>query len=154
DLRVAAFALVVTLVSTLSFALAPALQFFAPELLAGKGIHTTPRNSLRQMFVSTQIALSLILLAGATLLFLSLWNLESVHLGMQTESVLVEDVSLAQYRYPTIEKQLAFFSELEARMKHLPGATEVALSDSLPPFGRMRSTIFAGIEVAGRPLFN
>jgi MacB-like periplasmic core domain len=87
-------------------------------------------------------------------LALGIGGLENVHLGMQTESILLEDVSLAQYRYPTLEKQLAFFAELEPRMHSLPGIKEVALSESLPPFGRMRSTIFAGIEVAGRPLFN
>lgn len=154
DIRVAAFAFGVTLISTLFFGLAPALQFSASEMLVGKDIHATPRNLLRQALVSAQIAISLILLAGASLLLRSLWNLENVHLGMQTESVLVENISLAQYRYPTPEKQLAFFAELHTRMNRLPGAMEVALSDSLPPFGRMRSTIFAGIEVAGRPLFN
>ena len=154
DLRVLIFALGVTSISALFFGLTPALQFPAPDVLAGKDIHATPRNFLRQTFMSAQIAISLILLAGASLLLRSLWNLENVHLGMQTQSVLVEDVSLAQYRYPTLEKQLAFFAELETRVNRLPGAAEVALTDSLPPFGRMRSTIFAGIEVEGRPLFN
>jgi len=49
---------------------------------------------------------------------------------------------------------VAFFAELESRINRLPGMMAVAMSDSLPPFGRMRSTIFAAIEVAGRPLFN
>jgi putative ABC transport system permease protein len=73
---------------------------------------------------------------------------------MQTENVLTESISLAPHRYPSPEKQLAFFAELEERTKHLPGVTSFALSDSLPPYGHMRSTIFAAIEVAGRPLFN
>src|SRR5439155_8486953 len=93
-------------------------------------------------------------LAGASLLLRSLWNLENVHLGMQTENILVENVPLVQYRYATPEKKVAFFAELESRINRLPGMMAVALSDSLPPFGRMRSTIFAAIEVAGRPLFN
>jgi putative ABC transport system permease protein len=154
DLRVVAFALGISLISTLFFGLAPALQSSASEMMLGKGIHTTPRHLLRQTFIAAQIAISLMLLAGASLLLRSLWNLENVRLGMQTQSVLIEHVPLAQYRYPTLEKQLAFFGELETRINRLPDAKGVALSDSLPPFGRMRSTILAGIEVAGRPLFN
>jgi len=154
DVRVLIFTLGITSISALLFGLAPALQIPAPDVLVGKDIRATPRNFLRQTFVSAQIAISLILLACASLMLRSLWNLENVRLGMQTENVLIEDVSLAQYRYPTPEKQLAFFAELESRVNRLPGMMAVALSDSLPPFGRMRSTIFAAIEVAGRSLFN
>jgi putative ABC transport system permease protein len=154
DARVVIFTLGITLISTLLFGLAPALQIPALDALVGKDVRATPHNFLRQTFVSAQIAISLILLAGAGLMLRSLWNLENVRLGMQTENVLIEDVSLAQYRYPTPEKQLAFFAELESRVNRLPGMMAVALSDSLPPSGRMRSTILAAIEVAGRPLFN
>ena len=154
DVRVAAFALGVTLLSAVMFSLAPALQYPPPELLMGKDVRVTARHVLRQMLVTAQVAISLTLLAGASLLLRSLWNLEKTRLGMQTENVLTESVSLAQYRYPSPEKQLAFFAELEGRIKHLPGVMSVALSDSLPPYGHMRSTIFAGIEVAGRPLFD
>jgi len=154
DARVVFFALGLTLISAFLFGLAPAVQFPTSGVLVGKDAHATPRNFLRQTFVSSQIAISLILLAGASLMLRSLWNLENVRLGMRTENVLIEDVSLAQYRYPTLEKQLAFFTELESRVNRLPGMMAVALSDSLPPFGRMRSTIFAAIEVAGRPLFD
>ncbi len=154
DVRVLIFTLGITLISALLFGLAPALQIPTPDVLVGKDVRATPRNFLRQTFASAQIAISLILLASAGLMLRSLWNLENVRLGMQTENVLIEDVSLAQYRYSTPEKQLAFFAELESRVNRLPGMMAVALSDSLPPFGRMRSTIFAAIEVAGRPLFN
>jgi putative ABC transport system permease protein len=152
DMRVAAFTVGVTLLSAALFGLAPAFQFPAAEVLIGKDVHATGRNFLRQMLVSAQIAISLILLTGASLLLRSFWNLESTRLGMQTENVLIEDISLAQYLYPTPEKQLAFFAELVTRMNRLPGMMTVALSDSLPPYGRMRSTIFAAIEVAGRPI--
>jgi putative ABC transport system permease protein len=154
DVRVVIFTLGIALISTLLFGLAPALQIPAPDALVGKDVRATPRNFLRQTFVSAQIAISLILLASASLMLRSLWNLENVRLGMETENVLIEDVSLAHYRYPTPEKQLAFFAELESRVNRLPGMMAVALSDSLPPFGRMRSTILAATEVAGRPLFN
>jgi len=154
DLRVVVFTLGITLISVVFFGLAPAVQLPAPDILAGKEVRGTPRNSLRQTLASAQIAISLILLAGAGLMLRSLWNLENVRLGMQTENVLIENVSLGRYRYPTLETQLTFFAELESRVNRLPGLMAVALSDSLPPYGRMRSTILAAIEVAGRPPFN
>lgn len=154
DVRAVIFTLGITLISTLLFGLAPALQFPALNVVLGKDVRATPRNFLRQTFVTAQIAISLILLAGAGLMLRSLWNLQNVRLGMQTEKVLIEEVSLAPYRYPTREKQLAFFADLESRVNRLPGIMAVALTDSLPPFGRMRSTILAAIEVAGRPLTN
>jgi len=154
DVRVVAFTFAIAFISAVLFGLAPALQCPAPGLLIGKEVRTTARNFLRQTLVSAQIALSLILLAGAGLLLRSLWNLENTRMGMQTENVLVEGVSLGQYRYPKREQQLTFFSELEAHLKRLPGVTSVALTDSLPPSPPARSTIFAAIEVAGRPLLS
>ena len=154
DLRVVIFTLGVMSISALLFGLTPALQFPAPDVLLRKDARATSRNFLRQALVSAQIAISLLLLASASLLQRSLWNLENVRFGMQTENVIFEHVLLAPYRYATPEKQLALFAELESRVSRLPGVMAVALSDSLPPSGRMRSTILAGIEVAGRPLFN
>src|SRR5215472_13514596 len=94
DGPVVIFTLGVTLISAFLFGLAPALQIPASSALVGQEAHTTPRNFLRQTFVSAQIAISLILLAGPSLMLRSLWNLENVRLGMQTEKVLIEEVSL------------------------------------------------------------
>jgi predicted permease len=70
---------------------------------------------------------------------------------METERVLTETISLATYRYPQQPQQIAFFTELQARLKALPGVISLALSDTLPPAGQMRSTILAAVEPEGRP---
>jgi putative ABC transport system permease protein len=152
DLRVVVFTFGVALASAIIFGVAPALNRPAPEMLSGKQTDSTTRSFLRQILVSAQIAISLVLLAAAGLLLRSLWNLENVPTGIEAEKVLTETISLADYRYPNAAQQIAFFTGLEERLKRLPGVTAVALSDSLPPAGQMRSTIFAAIEVAGRPL--
>jgi len=113
--------------------LASALRRPAPELLTGKENRATPRGLLRQLLVTVQIAVSLILLAGAGLLLRSLWKLETVALGMDTKSVITAGIDLAEYRYPDSRKQLAFFNQLEARLKQMPGVSRLALSDTLPP---------------------
>ncbi len=151
DLRVVLFTFGVAVASAILFGVAPALQRPAPEMLSGKQTHATTRSLARQILVSAQIAISVVLLAAAGLLLRSLWNLQNVPTGIETQKVLTETISLANYRYPNPAQQIAFFTELEGRLKHLPGASAVALSDSLPPAGPMRSTIFAAIEVAGRP---
>lgn len=151
DLRVVLFTLGVSFVSGIFFGLAPALRRPAPEQLTGKEVHSTTRHVLRQVLVTAQIALSLVLLAGAGLLLRSLWKLESVQLGMDTRSILTAQINLPEYRYPKAEQQLAFFRELELRVRRLPGITELGLSDTLPPSGGMQATFLSAIEIAGVP---
>ncbi len=151
DLRVAGFTLVVAIVSAAIFGLAPALSHPSPGALIGKEVRATTRTFLRQTLVAAQIAVSLVLLTCAGLLLRSLWNLQRAPTGIQPEKVLTETVSLAVHRYPGLPEQIAFFSQLQARLKVLPGVTAVALSDTLPPAGQMRSTILAAVEPAGHP---
>jgi predicted permease len=154
DVRVLLFALGVSLFSGVLFGLALALRTPAPALLTGKEIHATSRGMLRQILVTAQIAVSLILLAGAGLLLRSLWKLETVALGMDAKSVLTAGIDLAEYRYPDSAKQLAFFNQLEARLKQMPGVTSLALSDTLPPSGGMQATFLSTLEVPGHTKFS
>ena len=154
DVRVLLFTLGVSLLSGVLFGLASALRPPAPELLVGKETRATSRGMLRQMLVTVQIAVSLILLAGAGLLLRSLWKLETVSLGMDTKSVITAGINLAEYRYPDSAKQLAFFDQVEARLKRMPGTTALALSDSLPPSGGVQATFLSAIDIPGRVKFS
>ena len=104
-----------------------------------------------RVLVATQIAISLVLLTGAGLLLRSLWNLMNVPLGMRTSNVLTASLVLGQQRYSQPAQQQAFFEQLEARLQGLPGIEALAISDSLPPGGATRTTIYSLIEVEGRP---
>src|SRR2546429_2445661 len=154
DVRVLLFTLGVSLLSGVLFGLASALRRPAPELLVGKETRATSRGMLRQVLVTVQIAVSLILLAGAGLLLRSLWKLETVALGMDTKSVITAGIDLAEYRYPDSAKRLAFFDQVEARLKHMPGVTALALSDTLPPSGGMQATFLSSIEIPGHTKFS
>jgi len=154
DIRVLLFALGVSLVSGVLFGLASALRRPAPELLAGKENRATSRGMLRQVLVTVQIAVSLILLAGAGLLLRSLWKLETVALGMDTKSVITAGIDLVEYRYPDSAKQFAFFNQLEVRLKQMPGVTAMALSDTLPPSGGSQATFLSSIEIPGHAKFS
>jgi putative ABC transport system permease protein len=151
DLRVAGFTVGLSILSGVLFGLAPALYRPSAESLSGKEVRGTKKNLLRQTLVAAQIAVSLVLLTGAGLLLRSLWNMETSPLGMEKDSVVTAEIALGAYRYPEATQQIAFFDRLQARLRQLPGVTSLALSDTLPPSGGMRSTIFARIEKAGYP---
>ena len=151
DLRVAGFTVGLSILSGVLFGLAPALYRPSAESLSGKEVRGTKRNLLRQILVAAQIAVSLILLTGAGLLLRSLWNMRTSPLGMEKDSVVTAEIALGAYRYPEAAQQVAFFDSLKLRLRQLPGVISLALSDTLPPSGAMRSTIFARIENAGHP---
>ncbi len=151
DARALTFTCVVAFLSAALFGLAPALANPSPGVLIGKEVRVTTGSFWRQVLVVAQIAVSLVLLTCAGLLLRSLWNLQRAPTGIESERVLVETVSLAAYRYPGASQQMDFFTQLQNRLRGLPGVTFLALSDTLPPAGSMRSTILAAVEPAGLP---
>ena len=86
----------------------------------------------RSALVIAQIALSLLLLAGAGLLFASLKSVEAVETGFQTSGLATAKFSLPKSVYDTDEKQAAFLTSLEDRLRNVPGVSSAALIDSLP----------------------
>jgi hypothetical protein len=87
DVRIIVFTFAVSSLCAVLSGLAPALQRPRAEALAGRGAATSSHAVLRQWLVVAQIAASVILLAGGTLLFRSFLKLQSQRLGMQTESI-------------------------------------------------------------------
>ena len=79
-----------------------------------------------------QIALSLLLLAGAGLLFSSLKAVETVETGFQAYGVATASFSLPKTVYDKEEAQAAFMTALEDRLRAIPGVKSAALIDSLP----------------------
>ena len=64
---------------------------------------------------AAQIAISLVLLAGAGMLLRSLWKIQSVPLGMETEHVITAEFVLGRQGYSEEARQHQFFNGLEAR---------------------------------------
>jgi putative ABC transport system permease protein len=154
DALVAMFTLAVALASAVIFGVAPALHIPRAEIMMGKEqMSVRQSGSLRQILVVAEIAISIILLGSAGPLLRSLWKLQNAPTGMETENVLTEAISLGSQSYREASQQFTFFTELETRLIRLPGVTSLAISDSVPPAGPMRSTILAGIEVSGRAPF-
>lgn len=151
DLRVLVFTLAVSIASGLFFGLASGQRHASNDALYGRASSGLSRAFFRRALVSAQIAISFILLVGAGLLIRSLENLERVPLGMDTSGVITATISLNPRLYADGSHRQAFFDGLEERLRHLPGVSAFALSDTIPPSGALQATIYANIEVAGRP---
>jgi len=136
DARVLAFALLLSLATSVIFGLLPSLSATRIDLKGSRR-----RGGLRNVLVAAELALSLTLLAGAGLLFQSLWRLQHKNLGFAPESLVVADVSLRGSRFAQ-NPTAAFVPDLESRLMQIPGTSAVAFADGLPPDGGCCATIF------------
>ena len=150
DGRVLLFAVAGSLISGLIFGLAPAIHTPTAESLACWKTTGGRRTLLREALVAAQIAISVVLLTSAGLLLRSLWNLQNVPLGVSAEHVVTADFILGKQRYSEDASQLTFFDDLESRLGAIPGVTAFTISDSLPPYGGVRTRPFAAIRVEGQ----
>ena len=150
DVRIVGFAAILALCTGVVFGLIPATLRPRSIAVAARTTGAQRRAWLRKGMVVCQIAVSVILLAGASLLVRSFTRLEAEPLGMQTHGVVTASISLNRYRYTTPQKQMQFFLQAEAALRRLPGIAAVGLSDTVPPGGFHRDHIFGIITVDGR----
>ena len=90
------------------------------------------RQRARAFLVVTQVALAVVLLAGAGLTLKSFWRAQQAPLGFDPNGVLTMTVALPEARYETDEKQNAFFEQLLARVRAFPGVESVAVGANIP----------------------
>ncbi len=140
DWRVLAFTAGLALLTTILFGLAPALRAGNVPLGAvlkadGRGM-TAGRRRFRfqRILVASQVALSLVLLAGALLFARSLRNLMTRDPGFQQNGVLVADVDFTQLNLPA-ERQYPFTQELLESIRAIPGVAVAAASNRSPVNG-------------------
>jgi putative ABC transport system permease protein len=152
DIRIILFTILISFFCGIFFGIASAWQHPSSEALAGRSPMATAKTTLRQWLVVSQLSISTVLLAAAMLLSRSFLNLESQSLGIQTQSLLTTSITLGQESFPSPERQMAFFQQVEVRLRQLPGTGVVAFSDTLPPGGNHQDHIFAAMSVVGKPL--
>jgi putative ABC transport system permease protein len=138
DLPVVAFTMVISLATGIVFGLVPAFvsTSHASDALRDGGRHGGGRRLHRalRLLVVAEVALSLVLVAGAGLLMRSFVKLQSVDLGFRAEGVLTAVVQLPTTRYDVIRAG-NLFSESLARIAALPGVQHAAGASCMPvPF--------------------
>jgi putative ABC transport system permease protein len=137
DPWVLAFTAGVSLLTGVLFGLAPGWQAagrsVAPELKDGtRSIDAPGRERVRRFLVASEIALSVVLLAGAGLLLRSLHHLQSVDPGFQPERLLTFNLTLPMNPYRDIPRRTLFFESVLDGVRALPGVTSVASTSELP----------------------
>ncbi len=138
DLRVLGFSLLLTLLAGLVSGLAPALRGSRADLRStlqagGAGADGGGRSRLQDAFVVAEIALALVLLAGAGLMLRSFARLLADPPGFEPRHVLTLEIELPAARYPEAEQAAAFYAELLDRIGRLPRVVAVGAAKELPP---------------------
>ena len=151
DLRIALFAALISCVCGVIFGLASALRKPGLATLNARVSMSRSHAFLRRCLVTVQIAVTIVLLSGATLLLRSFVKIEAQNLGMQTQGVLTVKAALPWSRYNTVQKEMEFYLKLEATLRRLPGSRAVGMTDSVPPGEWQGDFRYSDLVVQGKP---
>lgn len=135
--------LIALLVSTLTgivFGVVPAL--FASRTDVSSALKSQARGStsgrgqhrMRHALIIGEVALALMLLAGAAIMNRGFAKFLDHPTGWDTDRILTGTVSMPEARFDTPEKRLDFFRKVTTKLSALPGVEHVALGTSLPLF--------------------
>lgn len=151
DLRVLLFVIAVSVITGLLFGLAPAFRGSKTDLRGGlqEGSRgsTGGRHRLQNGLVVAETGLALVLLIGAALTLQSILHLDRVKTGFDASGALVFDLSLPPARYQAAAPNRAFYHELTARLRALPGVQAVGATDDMPMEGDSENDFL----IEGRP---
>ncbi|MFC5864325.1 ADOP family duplicated permease [Acidicapsa dinghuensis] len=150
DWRLAAFTAAIALLATLLFGAAPILRALRtdPNSALKSGAQTTTSNhkfsgiDLGRALIVLQIALSLILLVGASLFLRTLNNLYAIDAGFQPEHVLLSTIQLLESSYPGETQRISAWSRILDRIRSIPGVESAGVSEMTPLDGSGRHVGF------------
>jgi putative ABC transport system permease protein len=156
DGPVVGFTLGLCLGCALLFSLVPAAQLRRTSLRsplseAGRLAGAAPRQRLRSALVAAEVALALMLVAGAGLLLKSFGRLVAVDPGFDVGGLTAAEVVLASVAYDSDEKVVGFFRQAVERVASLPGVEAAGMVTPLPIEGEQDEY---GFHVVDRPLPN
>lgn len=153
------FTLAICALTSIACGLAPALHSSRRDLAASmrevsRSISgSSGQARLRKSLVVTEVALSLMLLAGSSLLIRTFVAMQRVNLGYDPERFLAMRIPLPPQRYPDATRRVAFFEDLLSRVKTVPGVAAVGTNTWLHPLGNMWTTAdVAGTAASNEPV--
>jgi putative ABC transport system permease protein len=137
DGRVVGYAFAIALLTAAACGTVPALRgsAAAPRTsLFGSGRTASPHRRWPHLFIGVEVAFSIVLLIAGGLVGRAFLQMRLADPGFAADRVLGVRIALPDNRYPTPERQTAFFDDLVARASRLPGVTAVGLGyGAMPP---------------------
>jgi putative ABC transport system permease protein len=154
DLRVLAFTFAASVLTGVLFGLAPALQISRSDVQeaireTGRGASGSRRQSrFRQALIVVEVALSVVLLAGAGLLFRSFLRLQAVETGFVSQQVLTARLTPAGTNFADKDAFAKFYKQLLEKVSAVPGVQDAGIINTLP----LDKGPTLAFRVEGRPL--
>src|SRR6266446_1643256 len=154
DLKVPLFALVISLLTSLIFGLAPAIDASKPNLneaLKEGGRSSSggaTRARLRNALVIAEVALAVVLVTASGLMLRSFVRLQGASSGLNPHNLITLELELPDVRYHAAQQQTFFQQQLIQRVASLPGVQYAATVDNLPFSGNAFNSSFT---IEGRP---
>ena len=151
DVQALLFAIFASLLTSVLFGLVPAIQASNLDVnstLKANGGRTSAgklSSRVRGILIITEVALSLVLLIGATLLIKSFVRLRGVELGFDPTNVTTMQVSLNSDKYATTARMWELEHSVAERLSGLPGVVAVGTVPSLP----MERGLRTGMSIQG-----
>jgi len=148
------FCIAVAIVTGILFGLWPALQLSHPEVSAVMQSNTrkTTRGvsgrRIHNALIAGQIALTLLMLAGAGAAIEGFLRLVHTPLGYDPHNVMSVGIPIHDGTYKTWAERAAYFEQLQAKAAEVPGTTLVAISSNATPPSNGFNTKF---EILGKP---
>jgi predicted permease len=153
DPSVLGFTVLISGATGLLFGLAPAFKSAPMDLNqslkeSGWATSTSARNRLRGALLIVEVALAVMLLAGAGLMIRSFVRLEEVSPGLNPDHLLTLQLTLGGPKYPSEQKLSAFFHQVLKRVRAVPGVVSAGATTALPLSGENDSYT---VDIEGRP---
>ncbi len=141
------FALAMAAATTFFCGLIPAIQTSRREVRTS--LASASRGAVRGALVIAEVALSIVLLAGAGLMTRTLFALTHVSLGFNPENLLFTQLSVPRGRYGTPEQQRELMRRVVDQVRQMPGVAGATFALGTPPGGARGLLLDFGIP--GKP---
>ena len=140
NIPVLAFSALVTMTAALIFGLAPAWRGSQAGVEhglrnAGRGSIYAGNRRLTSALIALEISLSLVLVAGGSMLMRSVLKMGSAPLGFDPANVLAVNANLPAHRYSSAAEKIQYYDQLHARLTAIPGIESAAIAATFPPTG-------------------
>jgi predicted permease len=153
SVRALGFTILLAVVTGIIAGVVPALRLargsVRESLATGiRGSGSAGRSRTQRALVVAEVALAVVLLAGAGLLLTSLVRLQGISPGFSADGVLAARLTLAGPRYQSKDAMVRFYDAVLSRLRDTPGVVEAAAAGALPLSGSANTSNF---HIPGKP---